>query len=61
VLEDYLDPKKGTSAPTRKVVSTSDDDWGDDVTESPSAAKSKTVKRTGNDVADEFANLFEKN
>jgi len=59
VLENYLTPSGGT-APTRVVVNKNDEDWGEDVSESPSAVKAKAAsKTTGKDVSDEFAALFE--
>lgn len=58
VLETYLGKPSNGAAQTRKVVQTDDDDWGEDATPSPSAAKS-SPKKAGTDVSDEFAKLFE--
>lgn len=58
VLVKYVDGGSKTESP-RKVVSTTDDDWGTDVA-SPSAAKSatKATSRGTTKVENEFAELF---
>lgn len=56
VLEAFLSPSGG-SAPTRTVVNTDDDEWGD--TSETSAPAKVASKKSGKDVSDEFAALFE--